>query len=345
MPFFSDVVRSFFMTQKPIKRIAITGGAGQIAYSLIFRIANGELLGPDQPIALHLIDTAEVAPSLKGVAMELEDCTFPLVKEVKIGSDLETLFGGIDYAFLVGAKPRGPGMERKDLLADNGQIFVEQGKALNRVASKQVRVLVVGNPCNTNCLILMHHAPDLPRGQFHAMSRLDQNRATSQLALKAKTGVEQVSHVAIWGNHSSTQVPDFVHAKIGGRAATEVIADRQWLEKEFISFIQKRGAEVIAARGKSSAASAANAALGSMRSLLHPTGQGNWFSACVFSANNPYGVRGDLVFSFPCHSQGKGDWEIVKGLSLNSFLQEKIALTEKELVEERDLVASLLRGH
>ena len=332
------------MDRKSIKRIAITGGAGQIAYSLIFRIANGELFGPDQPIALHLLETAEGAPSLKGVAMELDDCVFPMLKEVKIGSDPDELFGGVHYALLVGAKPRGPGMERKELLAENGKIFVEQGKALNRAAFKDVRVLVVGNPCNTNCLILMHHAPDLPKNHFHAMSRLDQNRAIHQLAAKAKVGIEEVSHVAIWGNHSSTQVPDFVNAQIRGRPALDVIRDRKWLEGEFVSKIQKRGSEVIAARGKSSAASAANAALASMRSILIPTEMGRWFSACVFSQDNPYGIREDLVFSFPCRSQGKGDWDIVPSLKIDSFLQEKLTLTEKELVEERDMVSHLLRG-
>lgn len=328
---------------KPIQRVAVTGGAGQIAYSLLFRIANGDLLGPDQPIALHLLDLQEEA--LKGVAMELDDSVFPLLKEVKIGTNPEEIFGGVHYAFLVGAKPRGPGMERKDLLGDNGKIFVEQGKALNRTASKDVRVLVVGNPCNTNCLIAMHHAPDLPRKHFHAMTRLDQNRAVFQLAKKANVGIEKVSHLVIWGNHSSTQVPDFVNAKIGGQPAVKVIQDREWLEGEFISKIQKRGAEVIAARGKSSAASAANAAIGAMRSIVFPTTPGNWFSSAVYSAGNPYGIDEDLVFSFPCHSSGHGDFQIISGLQIDPFLKEKIALTQKELREERDLVAHLLRGN
>lgn len=325
------------------KRIAITGAAGQIAYSLLFRIANGELLGKDQPIALHLLDIPEGVESLKGVLMELEDCVFPLLREVKIGSDPNEVFGGVDYAFLVGAKPRGPGMERKDLLSENGKIFVGQGKALQEVASKEVKVVVVGNPCNTNCLILMHNAPKLAAGNFHAMTRLDQNRAVSQLALKAGVEVDEVSNVTIWGNHSSTQVPDFVNAKIGGKRAEEVIGDRKWLEGEFISKIQKRGAEVIAARGKSSAASAANAALMSMQGMVMPTPKGVWFSACVPAKGNPYGVDPDLVFSFPCRSKGKGDWEIVPGLEIDSFLQKKLEITEKELKEERDLVAHLLR--
>ena len=329
------------MERKSIKRVAVTGAAGQIAYSLLFRIAAGDLLGPDQPVALHLLDIPDAIPSLKGVAMELDDCVFPLLKEVKIGSDPEEIFGGVHYALLVGSKPRGPGMERKDLLVDNGKIFIGQGKALNHAASRDVRVLVVGNPCNTNCLILMHHAPDIPKENFHAMTRLDQNRAVFQLAMRAKVGIEEVSHVAIWGNHSSTQVPDFVNAKIRGRSATEAISDRRWLEEEFVLKIQKRGAEVIGARGKSSAASAAHAAIGSLRSILAPT---SYFSAAVFSEGNPYGVANDLVFSFPCRSQGKGDWEIVSGALLDSFLKDKIALTQKELIEERDCIAPFLRG-
>ncbi len=329
---------------KTVKRVAVTGSAGQIAYSLLFRIANGDLLGPDQPVALHLLDLPDFLGGLKGVAMELDDCVFPLLKEVKIGSDPEEVFGGIHYALLVGAKPRGPGMERKDLLADNGKIFVEQGKALNRAASKDVRVLVVGNPCNTNCLIAMHHAPDLPKHHFHAMTRLDQNRAVYQLAAKAGADVGEVSNVVIWGNHSSTQVPDFVNARIRGRPATDAIHDRKWLEGEFVAKIQKRGAEVIAARGKSSAASAANAAIGAMRSILFPTSPGDWFSSGVYSKGNPYEIAEDLVFSFPCRSKGKGDFEIVSGLTIDRFLKEKIALTQKELMEERDLVAHLLRG-
>ena len=326
---------------KPLKRIAVTGGAGQIAYSLIFRLAHGDLFGPDQAIALHLLDIGEGLAALKGVVMELDDCVFPLLKEVKIGSDPEEIFGGVEIAFLVGAKPRGPGMERKDLLADNGKIFVEQGRALNRSASKNVKVLVVGNPANTNCLIAMHHAPDLPRRNFHSMMRLDQNRAVFQLAHKAGVDISAVSRMTVWGNHSSTQVPDFVHAHIGHKPVLDVIHDRNWLEGAFVSKIQKRGAEVIAARGKSSAASAANAAIGSMRSLLVPT---DWFSAGVYAKGNPYGIADDLVFSFPCRSKGEGDWEIISGLSFDQFLKEKIAMTQKELEEERDLVKHLLKG-
>ncbi|MDE3046464.1 MAG: malate dehydrogenase [Verrucomicrobiota bacterium] len=326
-----------------IKRIAVTGAGGQIAYSLIFRLAHGDLLGPNQPIALHLLELPEGVGALKGLAMELDDCTFPLLKEVKVGSDPEEVFGGVDYALLVGAKPRGPGMERQDLLADNGRIFVGQGRALNRAASRDVKVLIVGNPCNTNCLIAMHHAPDLKPEQFFAMTRLDQNRAVYQLARKSGSDSQHVSHVTIWGNHSATQVPDFEHALIRGKPATEVITDRKWLEGEFITTVQKRGAEVIAARGKSSAASAANAAIEAMRSVLVPTHQGDWFSMGVSAKGNPYGIDENLVFSFPCRSKGKGDFEIVSGLKITPFLKEKLQITQKELLDERDMVAHLLK--
>jgi malate dehydrogenase len=325
-----------------VKRIVVTGAGGQIAYSLIFRIANGELLGPNQRIALHLLDLPEGVESLKGLVMELEDCTFPLVKEIHIGSNPAKIFEGADYALLVGSKPRGPGMERKDLLADNGKIFVEQGKALNQSASKDVRVLVVGNPCNTNCLIAMSHAPKIDPRQFFSMTRLDQNRAVYQLAHRAGCSIEEVSNVTVWGNHSSTQVPDFENGKIRGKPVSQIITDRKWLEEEFVPLIQKRGAQVIAARGKSSAASAANAALGAMRSMIEPTHQNEWFSMGVCAKNNPYGIDEGLVFSFPCRSNGKGDFEIVPGLHISSYLEKKIALTQKELMEERAMVAHLL---
>ncbi|PIS02664.1 MAG: malate dehydrogenase [Chlamydiae bacterium CG10_big_fil_rev_8_21_14_0_10_42_34] len=327
---------------QPIKRVVLTGGAGQIAYSLAFRIANGDFLGPDQPIALHLLDLEISGQVLKGLKMELDDCVFPLLKEIKIGHVAEEMFGDVHYAFLVGAKPRGPGMERKDLLADNGKIFVEQGKALNAAASKDVRVLVVGNPCNTNCLIAMHHAPNIARNQFHAMTRLDQNRATFQLAKKANVDTKDVSHLTIWGNHSSTQVPDFVNAKIKGQRVEKVINDRKWLENEFIPTIQKRGAQVIALRGKSSAASAANAAIGALKSVTIATPNDDWFSSGIYSENNPYGIDQDLVFSFPCRSKGKGDVEIVPNLHLDPFLRDRLETSQKELLEERDLVRDLL---
>jgi malate dehydrogenase len=319
-----------------VKRVAVTGAAGQIAYNLLFRIANGDLFGPQTPIALHLLDLPLSMEMLKGVVMELNDSVFPLLKEIKFGSNAEEVFGGVNTAFLVGAKPRGPGMERKDLLADNGKIFVEQGKALNKAAAKDVRVLVVGNPANTNCLIAMHNAPDIPKNQFHSMMRLDQNRAVYQLAAKANVDVEEVSDMFVWGNHSATQVPDFLNAKIKNKP---LALDRKWLENEFIPTIQKRGAAVIAARGKSSAASAANAAIDSMRSIYSRT---PWMSAGIYSDKNPYGIEKDLVFSFPLKSKGNGDYEIIPGLKLDSFLEEKVALTQKELIEERDMVRDLL---
>lgn len=325
-----------------MKRIAVTGAGGQIAYSILFRIASGQMLGADQPIALHLLEVPEALESLKGVVMELMDCAFPLLKEVHIGSDPHRVFEGVDYAVLIGSKPRGPGMERKDLLADNGKIFIGQGKALNDSAASGVLVFVVGNPCNTNCLIAMHHAPKIPKNQFFAMTRLDQNRAQAKLAEKAHVSVADVTNMTIWGNHSSTQVPDFVNAKIKGRPALEVIGDRKWCEEEFIPFVQKRGASVIAARGKSSAASAANAAIDSIRSLIVPTPQGDWFSVALFSHGNPYGIKGDLIFSFPCRSKGQGKVEIVKNVPWDPFIKNKIALTEKELIEERQLIAHLL---
>ncbi|WP_059358691.1 malate dehydrogenase [Parachlamydia acanthamoebae] len=323
---------------KSIKRIAVTGGAGQIAYNLLFRIASGEMLGNDQPIALHILEIPEALKSLEGVKMELEDCAFPLLKHIQIGSDPFQLFGEIDYALLIGSKPRGPGMERGELLTENGKIFVEQGKALNASANRNAKVFVVGNPCNTNCLIAMKHAPNIPRKNFHAMTRLDQNRAVAALAKHANTDVESVSHMTIWGNHSSTQVPDFYHARIHNKPLLEVIKDEEWLKTTFIKNVQQRGAAIIAARGKSSAASAANALIDDVKALVFPTPEGQWFSSAVCSDGNPYEIQEDLIFSFPCRLDQKGDWEIVKGLELNPFLKEKILLTEKELIEEKNIV-------
>jgi malate dehydrogenase len=329
---------------KPMKRIAITGAGGQIAYSLLFRIASGEMLGSDQPIALHLLELPQALDVLKGVVMELEDCAFPLLKEIKTGSDPLKVFEGVNYALLIGAKPRGPGMERKDLLGSNGVIFMEQGKALNVSAASDVLIFVVGNPCNTNCLIAMHHAPKIPKERFFAMMRLDQNRAQSMLAARARVAVTDVAHVAVWGNHSATQVPDFVNAKIQGKPALDMIKDRKWCEEEFVPLVQKRGATVIAARGKSSAASAANAVVDSMRSFILPTPYGDWFSTGLISTGNSYGIKKDLIFSFPCSSKGDGKVEIVKDVPWDAFLKSKIALSEKELLEERELIAHLLKN-
>ncbi|HEV8052386.1 MAG TPA: malate dehydrogenase [Parachlamydiaceae bacterium] len=329
---------------KTLKRIAVTGGAGQIAYNLLFRIAAGELLGRDQPIALHILEVPEAMNMLEGVKMELDDCAFPLVKEIVIGSDPKVIFKDVQYALLVGAKPRGPGMERGDLLNDNGKIFVDQGKALDQVADSNVKILVVGNPCNTNCLIALSKASRLKPQSFFAMTRLDQNRATAQLAEKANVEITAVENVAIWGNHSSTQVPDFSNATINGKPATEAITDLAWLEGDFITTVQKRGAAIIAARGKSSAASAASAAIDSMRSLIAPTPVGRWFSCAISSKGNPYGIDENLIFSFPCRITNTGELEVVQDLPINEFLRNKIKLSEKELIEERELVKEMLKN-
>ncbi len=329
---------------KDIIRVAVTGGAGQISYSLLFRIASGEMLGSDQPIALHILEIPEAMQVLEGVKMELDDCAFPLLKEIRIGSDPREVFQGIHYALLVGAKPRGPGMERGDLLTENGKIFIGQGKALNDVADKNVKVLVVGNPCNTNALIAMTHAPKIPRSNFFAMTRLDQNRAMSQLAQKAGCTVNDVKNMTIWGNHSSTQVPDYVNANIKGKGATEVISDHAWFNNDFIPTVQKRGAAIIAARGKSSAASAASAAIDTIKSLVTPTPNGDWFSVGLCSDANPYGIQENLIFSFPCRTDGNGSIEIVENASWNDFLREKIKASETELIEEREMaLASTIR--
>lgn len=329
---------------KPIKRVAVTGGAGQIAYSLLFRIAAGEMLGADQPIVLQILEIPQALEALKGVKMELEDGAFPLLKEVRVGSDPKEMFADADYALLVGSKPRGPGMERKDLLTENGKIFVAQGQALNEVASADVKVLVVGNPCNTNCLITMENAPRIPRENFHAMTRLDQNRAQQQIALKAAVDLTEVSPITIWGNHSATQVPDFVNGTVQGRPVAAAIPDREWLEGEFIETVQKRGAAIIQARGKSSAASAASAAIDAVKALVTPTPEGQWFSSAVCSDGNPYGIEEGLIFSFPCRSKGDGSYEVVAGLPWDDFLKERISLTQTELLEERECVDEMLNA-
>lgn len=325
-----------------MKRVAVTGGAGQINYNLLFRIANGDLLGKDVPVALHILEIPQALDALKGVVMELQDCCFPLLKEVKIGSDPMEIFEDINYALLVGAKPRSKGMERKDLILDNGKIFVEQGKALNAKANRDVKVLVVGNPCNTNCLICMHNAPDIPTDQFFAMTRLDENRAKAFIAEKAKVAVTDVKQMAIWGNHSKTQVPDYFHAQIEGKSVHELL-DNDWLENTFLQKVQNRGAEIIEARGKSSAASAANGAIDSIRSMITTTPEDDWHSLCLYTKNNPYAIDHDLIFSFPCKTLDDGSIKIVEGIKWNSVLEEKIALSLKELLEERDMVAHMLR--
>lgn len=327
---------------KSVKRIAITGGAGQIAYQLLFRIASGELLGFDQPIILNLLEIPEMIPSLEGVKMELNDCAFPLLYGIEVTSDPYQAFKEIDLALLVGAKPRTLGMERGELLEQNAKIFIEQGKALNEEANLNAKIFVVGNPCNTNCWIAMNYAPRLNRKNFYAMTRLDQNRASFFLAERAGIRVGDISRLAIWGNHSSTQIPDFTHALIKGEPVEKVIQDRQWLEKDFIALVRNRGSAVIKIRGKSSAASAAQALIEAVKDVLHPTPLNQWFSSGVWTEGNCYGIHEDLIFSFPCVTLENGQVAIVRDLNRNEFLQEKIKVTERELLEERDLVKSLI---
>lgn len=329
--------------EKKIKRVAVTGGSGQISYNLLFRIANGDLLGFDQPVSLAIHDIkSQCETSLKGVIMELEDGSFPLLKELSYSDDLDVVFKDTDYAILIGAKPRGPGMERKDLLLDNAEIFQKQGQALNRVAARDVLVFVVGNPCNTNCLIAMSNAPDLPKKNFHAMTRLDQNRASFLLSKKAGVSIEEIKNVTIWGNHSSTLVPDYFNATISNLPLIDKVNDSPWLEGLFFSAIQQRGAEIIKARGKSSAGSATQAIIDAIKDLTKPTQKEKWFSSAICSDENPYGIKKGLVFSFPCITTKKLDIKIVEGLQINDFLRQKISLTEKELLEEKELVKHLL---
>lgn len=322
--------------------VTVTGGAGQIGYALLFRIASGAMFGPDRPIELRILEITPALKSAEGVIMELDDCAFPLLTKVVATDDPKVAFKDANWALLVGSIPRGKGMERNDLIRINGPIFTGTGQAISDVAAKDVRILVVGNPCNTNCLIAMSNAPNVPRDRWSAMTRLDQNRAMSQLAKKAGVGVDKVTCATIWGNHSATQYPDFVNAKIGGKPATEVITDRAWLEKDFIPIVQKRGAAVIEARGSSSAASAANAIVDHVRSFTNPTPAGDWFSAAVCS-DGSYGVDEGLISSFPCRSKGDGNFEIVKGLNIDSFSRGKIDASLEELRQERNVVADLLK--
>jgi malate dehydrogenase len=322
-------------------RVAITGAAGQIGYSLLFRIASGAMFGPDQPVILHLIEIEPALPALGGVAMELQDCAFPLLRGIVPTASLAEGFRGVNWALLVGSVPRKAGMERKDLLGINGKIFIGQGEAIAQHAAADVRVLVVGNPCNTNCLIAMNHAKAVPAERWFAMTMLDQNRAVTQLALKAAAEVSAVSNLAIWGNHSSTMYPDFDNAKIGGKPAGGVITDAAWFRDSFIPTVQQRGAAIIKARGLSSAASAANAVVDTVRALRSPTRPGDWFSAAVCSPG-AYGIASGLIYSFPIRSDG-ARWEIVSGLPLTEFARSKIVATENELKEERALVAELLQ--
>lgn len=320
-------------------RVTVTGAAGQIGYALLFRIASGAMLGDDQPVILQLLDITPAMDALEGVRMELDDCAFPLLAGITCTDDPNVAFAGSDYALLVGARPRGPGMERKDLLEANAAIFSVQGKALNDHASRDVKVLVVGNPANTNALITQRNAPDLDPRNFTAMTRLDHNRAMTQLAQKTGVTVNDVSQMTIWGNHSATQYPDLYNARVNQTAAME-LTDQAWLEEHFIPTVQQRGAAIIKARGASSAASAANAAIDHMRSWALGTPAGDWVSMGVYS-DGSYGIPEGLIYSFPCTCNG-GDWTIVQGVDVNDFSRSKMDATAAELSEERDAVAHLL---
>ena len=320
-------------------RVTVTGAAGQISYSLLFRIAAGEMLGPDQPVILQMLEITPALEALKGVAMELEDCAFPLLAGMVCTDDASEAFKDSDYALLVGARPRGPGMERKDLLEANAAIFSAQGKALNDNASREIKVLVVGNPANTNALITQRNAPDIDPRQFTAMTRLDHNRAMSQIANKSGSTINDVTHMTIWGNHSATQYPDLHETKVNGQAAIDMV-DQSWYKDDFIPTVQQRGAAIINARGASSAASAANAAIAHMRSWALGTAEGDWVSMGVYS-DGSYGIAEGLIYSFPCVCKD-GDWEIVQGLEINDFSQANKKATELELSEERDAVKHLL---
>ena len=320
-------------------RVTVTGAAGQISYSLLFRIAAGEMLGPNQPVILQMLEITPALEALKGVAMELEDCAFPLLAGVVCTDQAEVAFKDADYALLVGARPRGPGMERKDLLEANAAIFSVQGKAINDHANPNIKVLVVGNPANTNALIAQRNAPDINPRQFTAMTRLDHNRAMSQIAEKAGKTINDVKQMTIWGNHSATQYPDLNHSLVDGETAIDLV-DQQWYEDQFIPTVQQRGAAIIKARGASSAASAANAAIAHMNSWALGTDANDWVSMGVYS-DGSYGITEGLIYSFPCTCQD-GDWKIVQGLEINDFSREKMSATENELNEEKEGVAHLL---
>lgn len=323
-------------------RVAVTGGAGQIAYSLLFRIGNGEIFGAGQNVILQILEIPAAMDALQGVVMELQDSAQPLVSDIIISDDPKVAFQDANWAILVGGRPRGAGMERGDLIAANGPIFVSQGKALNDHAADDIRIVVVANPCNSNCLVAKANAPDIPANRWFAMTRLDENRAKSQLAAKAGVSVTDVTNMAIWGNHSATQFPNFEHARIKGKPAEALIADRDWLENSFISTVQKRGAAIIKARGLSSAASAASAALDTIRSLIAPTPAGDWFSAAIPSEGNPYGIEDGLIYSFPLRSDGNGGAEMVTGLELSDYALTKVKASEDELKAEREAIRDLL---
>ena len=326
------------MSISPV-RVAVTGAAGQIGYSLVFRIASGHLLGPDQPVVLTLLEITPAMGALEGVAMELDDCAFPLLADLALGDDPDTAFDGVDVALLVGSRPRTKGMERQDLLEANGAIFTVQGRALNDNAADDLRVLVVGNPANTNCLIAMNNAPDVPDTRFTAMTRLDHNRALTQVARKLGVSVNDVSRMTIWGNHSATQYPDLFRCEVAGSSAAAVIDDQEWLEGDFIPTVQKRGAAIIEARGASSAASAANAAVDHVHDWVLGTPEGDWVSMAVASEGG-YGVPEGLISSFPV-TCADGAWSVVQGLEIDDFSRARIDASVAELGEERDMVRGL----
>ncbi|MGL4745306.1 MAG: malate dehydrogenase [Dermatophilaceae bacterium] len=326
------------MSSTPVK-VAVTGAAGQIGYSLLFRIASGALLGPDTPVELRLLEITPALGALEGVVMELDDCAFPTLAGVEIGDDPRTVFDGVSHALLVGARPRGPGMERGDLLEANGGIFKPQGQALNEVAADDVRVTITGNPANTNALIAMSNAPDIPSERFSALTRLDHNRAISQLATKLAVPVADIRRMTIWGNHSATQYPDLFHAEVGGRNAAEAVGDQEWLESTFIPTVAKRGAAIIEARGASSAASAASATIDHARTWVSGTADGDWVSMAVRS-DGSYQVPEGLMSSFPATVSG-GSWAIVQGLEIDDFSRARIDTSVAELAEERDAVTAL----
>jgi malate dehydrogenase len=326
------------VSASPLK-VAVTGAAGQIGYSLLFRLASGSLLGPDRPIELRLLEIEPALKALEGVVMELDDCAFPLLSGVEIGADANKIFDGVNLALLVGARPRGPGMERSDLLEANGAIFTAQGKALNSVAADDVRIGVTGNPANTNALIALSNAPDIPKERFSALTRLDHNRAISQLAKKTGAAVTDIKKVTIWGNHSATQYPDIFHAEVGGKNAAEVVNDQNWIENDFIPTVAKRGAAIIDARGASSAASAASATVDAARSWLLGSPEGDWVSMAVYS-DGSYGVPEGIVSSFPVTTKD-GNWSIVQGLEIDEFSRGRIDKTTAELVDERNAVTEL----
>jgi malate dehydrogenase len=326
------------MSRAPLK-VAVTGAAGQIGYSLLFRLASGSLLGADRPIELRLLEIEPALKALEGVVMELDDCAFPSLAGVEIGADPAKIFDGVNLALLVGARPRGPGMERSDLLEANGAIFTAQGRALNSVAADDVRIGVTGNPANTNALIAMTNAPDIPQERFSALTRLDHNRAISQLAQKTGAAVTDITKMTIWGNHSATQYPDLFHAEVGGRIAADVVDDQDWLENTFIPTVAKRGAAIIDARGSSSAASAASATIDAARDWLHASPAGDWVSMAVRS-DGSYGVPEGLISSFPV-TTSDGDWSIVQGLEIDDFSRGRIDATVAELADEKDAVTQL----